>query len=79
VSYPDADTAYAALVDAPSLGVPGLTLVEPCDIDGSYLLNKLRDTQLEVGGLGTQMPPDKALSPAQLDLFDAWVAGGAPP
>ena len=79
VSYPDADTAYASFVDAPSKGVPALILVQPCDVAGSYLLNKLRDTQLEVGGLGTQMPPDKALSPAQLDLFDAWVAGGAPP
>ena len=79
VSYPDAETTFAALVEQPSMGVPELTLVVPYDVEASYLLNKLRDTQLEVGGLGAQMPPKKPLSPDELDLFDLWVVEGAAP
>ncbi len=61
------------------MGVPELTLVVPYDVEESYLLHKLRDTQLEVGGLGAQMPPKEPLSPEQLDLFDLWVLEGAAP
>jgi hypothetical protein len=61
------------------MGVPELTLVVPYDVEASYLLNKLRDTQLEVGGLGAQMPPKQPLSPEELDLFDLWVFEGAAP
>jgi len=79
VSYPDAETTFAGFVDQPSMGVPELTLVVPYDVEGSYLLHKLRDTQLEVGGLGAQMPPKKPLSPEELELFDLWVSEGAAP
>lgn len=79
VSYPDAPTTYAALVYKPSMGVPDLTLVVPFDVDASYLLHKLKNTQGQVGGLGVQMPPSNPLSGAELAIFDTWVDEGAAP
>ncbi len=50
----------------------------PYDVEESYLLHKLRDTQ-HVGGLGAQIPPKEPLSPEELDLRDIWVFEEAAP
>lgn len=55
--------------------------VSPGDTAKSYLIHKLRGTQLEAGGSGNRMPmtdPPRPLEPAQLDLFVRWIETGAP-
>ncbi|MGQ0620776.1 MAG: hypothetical protein ACT4QA_12785 [Panacagrimonas sp.] len=71
--------AYAALMAASTEAA--LPRVTPGDTAKSYLIHKLRGTQLEVGGNGNRMPmndPPRPLEPAQLDLFVRWVESGAP-
>ncbi|MCA9658110.1 MAG: hypothetical protein KC486_07185 [Myxococcales bacterium] len=77
LSFP-MDSAYAALVDAPSIDVPSMDLVEPNDPDNSYLLHKLKGTQGEVGGAGVQMPTGSALESGEIKLIEGWIAAGAP-
>ena len=73
----DAASAYRALVGAMS-GQSSLVYVKPNDVEASYLVHKLRGDQTSVGGSGTIMPPDGALSPADLAAIEAWIANGAP-
>ncbi|MGQ0699615.1 MAG: hypothetical protein ACT4PZ_15405 [Panacagrimonas sp.] len=71
--------AYASLM-APSTEAP-MARVTPGDAAKSYLIHKLKDTQLSVGGSGNRMPmtdPPRPLEPAQLELFVRWVESGAP-
>lgn len=79
------DEAYGAIVNKPSLTYPTLTLVTPGDPDASYLLNKLLDTQSDVGG-GTSpmpMPADPSmfmkLPQADIDKITTWIEQGAMP
>jgi hypothetical protein len=76
LSFPEAD-AYANLVGVASPSVPGLNLIEPNEPENSYLFQKLNNTQGEVGGSGTQMPPG-GLSDAQIQLIEDWILAGAP-
>ena len=72
VSY---DSLMAASTQAP------LARVTPNDAEKSYLIHKLRGTQLTVGGNGNPMPmsdPPRLLEPKQLDLFVRWIQSGAP-
>lgn len=68
--------SYAYLVDVSSDQSPLLRVMagEP---EQSYLLHKLRGTQLEVGGSGAQMPQGGAVSSDFLDLISQWIAEGA--
>jgi hypothetical protein len=71
------EVAYATLTEGMSLvGVP---LVVAMDPDASYFVLKLRGTQGMVGGSGSKMPLGGELDAAQLDVIEAWVAGGAAP
>lgn len=55
-----------------------LRLVTPGDSDGSYLLNKLRGTQWEVGGSGLRMPYGAPpLQQSQINLIQRWIEQGA--
>jgi hypothetical protein len=72
----DAPTAYAALVDMPS-SVMGLDIVEPGSTAKSYLHHKLVDTQVSVGGSGTNMPPGAPLGADDLATISAWIDAGA--
>lgn len=72
----DAPTAYAALVDVPS-SVMGLDMVEPGSTAKSYLYHKLVDTQVSVGGSGTNMPPGAPLGADDLAMIAAWIDAGA--
>jgi OmcA/MtrC family decaheme c-type cytochrome len=73
----EASAAWAALVGAPS-GQSSLRLVEPSAPDKSYLVYKLRGTAGSVGGIGTVMPTDGALSPSDIAAVEAWISNGAP-
>jgi hypothetical protein len=71
--------SYDELVGTPSMAMPGLARIEPSDPDASYLWHKLHDTQLDVGGTGTEMPPGITLPEADVQLIEDWIRGGALP
>lgn len=74
-----ADVSYANLVDKQSPTV-ALMLVAPGDPDGSYLWHKVEGTQADVpNGGGAKMPIGPALTDAELDLIEQWIAAGALP
>lgn len=55
--------------------------VTPGDPARSYLVHKLRDTQLAAGGSGSRMPmndPPKPLDEGQIGLILGWIEAGAP-
>lgn len=71
--------SHAALLDA-STQSP-LKRVEPGAPDKSYLLHKLKGTQVEVGGNGNAMPmydPPRAFDAASFALIERWIREGAP-
>ncbi len=69
--------AYANLVGVASVQVPSLVRVAPGDPDASYLVAKLEDTHVAVGGSGTRMPPYLRLADNELLLFRDWILAGA--
>ncbi|MEX1369036.1 MAG: hypothetical protein AB1Z98_38270 [Nannocystaceae bacterium] len=77
-------TAYGAIVDVAALTVADLDFVEPGDVETSFLWHKINNTQASVGGGGVAMPMPRVgeevtvITPAQYDLIEAWIAGGAP-
>lgn len=67
--------AWAALVDAPSLGAPGEILVVASDPDGSYLIQKMEGA---TGIAGSPMPPPfGGQDPADVQALRDWIAAGA--
>lgn len=72
------DTAYDALVGAPSIDVPTMNLIEPNDPANSYFLHKINGTQADVGGAGGQMPPGGMLDAADVQTIEDWINAGAP-
>ena len=72
----DADSAYAMLVNAPSVEVPSLQRVTPGNPDASYLIQKL-EGHAAVGG---RMPLGQpALDQATIDTIRQWITNGAQP
>jgi len=58
-----------------------LMRVAPGDPEKSYLMHKLRGTQLSVGGSGASMPrvdSSQLMDAAQLKLIEKWILAGAP-
>jgi hypothetical protein len=71
----DAASAYAMLVNAPSVEVPALLRVSPGKPDSSYLIQKL-EGHAAVGG---QMPLGQAPLPqATINVIRLWIQNGAP-
>ena len=69
--------AYESLVGVKSIESPWLR-VDPGAPQKSYLVAKLRGTQLEAGGSGTRMPFDQPpLDDATMRLITDWIAQGA--
>lgn len=71
--------AHAALL-SPSTGAPAMPRVTPGDPSTSYLVHKLKGTQLEAGGSGAQMPmydPPKPFPAEHLELIERWIREGA--
>jgi hypothetical protein len=68
--------SYDSLVNAPSVEV-GLVRVAPGDPANSYILYKLRGAP---GIVGDRMPPppEKMLTPAEIQSIEDWIAMGAP-
>jgi mono/diheme cytochrome c family protein len=61
-----------SVVGAPSAEEPDLLLVNPDDPGASYLLKKVRGDE---GIRGKRMPIGGHLSPEELKVLEAWVAG----
>ena len=71
--------AHAALL-APSTETTAMPRVTPGDPAKSYLVHKLKGTQLEVGGNGAQMPmydPPKPFPAEHLEVIERWIREGA--
>ena len=47
------------------------------DPDNSYLLHKMKGTAGDVGGVESMMPPTGALSDADIQIVEDWIAAGA--
>ena len=72
----DEASAFAMLVNTPSVEVPSLKRVAPGQPDASYLIQKL-EGHAAVGG---QMPLNQAPLPqATIDVIRKWIANGAAP
>lgn len=72
--------AYDNIVSAASTQAPGKSLVEPGSADESYLIHKLRGTQVEAGGLGASMPSGgTSLPDATIVMIEDWINAGAAP
>jgi hypothetical protein len=72
----DAGSAFAMLVNAPSVEVPSLRRVSPGNPDTSYLIQKL-EGHAAVGG---QMPLGQAPLPqATINIIRQWISNGAAP
>ena len=72
------DDFHASTVGVPSEDIPEMSLVEPADLDNSYLWLKLEGTHVEAGGDGSAMPLGPALSDDDLGAIQAWIEDGAP-
>lgn len=69
------DDIAASIIDVQSNQRPSLKRIDPCNSDGSYLLQKVSGT-----GAKAQMPlGGTPLSAAQIQLIVDWVNAGAPP
>lgn len=71
--------AHAALL-APSTQTAVMPRVTPGDPSKSYLVHKLKGTQLEAGGNGAQMPmydPPKPFPAEHLEIIERWIEEGA--
>jgi hypothetical protein len=74
------DYAWKTMVGIPSVEVPLMDRVEPGEPDQSYLVHKIEDTHLDVGGMGFAMPNfSDLLSEEEIDLVRAWIEEGAAP
>ena len=75
----DEATSFDSLVDQESSQVPPTLLVEPNDVEGSYLVNKLTGQGIAPG---TRLMPFGATEPlcdARIDGVRAWIEAGANP
>jgi hypothetical protein len=70
--------AWGNLINVQSVEV-AIFRVAPGHPEQSYLINKLAGNQTQVGGIGVQMPYDRApLSAGQIAMIEQWIAAGAP-
>jgi hypothetical protein len=67
--------AYAAIVNARSVGKPGAIRVVPGDPDASYLVQKIEGAPGIVGVRMPQTPP--YLTPGQIAVIRRWIELGA--
>jgi len=72
-------TGYAQLVGRQSVQVPSMMLVEPGDLENSYLWLKLQHGAPEGKGMPRTPTGVKKLRPAELELYRRWIEDGAKP
>ena len=76
----ESDYAWKTMVVIPSVEVPLMDRVEPGEPDQSYLVHKVEDTHLDVGGMGFAMPNfSDLLSEEEIQLIRDWIEQGAAP
>lgn len=69
--------SLAQTVNVPAQELPTMFRLRSGDPDASYLIHKLRGTQIEVGGSGEQMPlHGLPLSQNLQDAMEDWIRGG---
>jgi hypothetical protein len=79
-SFLDLTDGHAAMVDVASLEAAGVDWVEPGSAADSYVVAKLRGTQMDAGGSGGQMPLNGTpLDEATITMIEEWIDAGAPP
>jgi hypothetical protein len=76
----DLTDGHAAMVGVESSQASGVSWVEPGSAANSYLVAKLRGEQMQLGGVGNQMPAGGAapLDEATISMIEAWIDAGAP-
>lgn len=72
-----AGNAYANIVGVFSRELPTMLRIDPGQPLTSYLVHKIRGTQLQVGGQGVRMPFGGQLTQPEIDVIRAWVQAGA--
>lgn len=77
-----AGNAYDQIVNQPSTQLPPMDLIEPNQLNQSYLWHKVNGTQGGVGGSGDQMPVGGPFltdpgNEADLSTLQEWIQGGA--
>ena len=75
----DPGLGYGRLVGPRSTQVPEMALVEPGDLEASYLWLKLEHRAREGKGMPRTLTGVKKLRPAELELYRRWIEGGALP
>jgi hypothetical protein len=74
------DYAWKTMVGIPSVEVPLMDRVEPGEPDQSYLVHKIEDTHLNVGGMGFAMPNfSDLLAEEEIQNVRDWITQGAVP
>lgn len=74
-----ADSSYILLVDSASMEQPLMKRIRPGKPDSSYLIHKVQNTQMSVGGSGQRMPLGVAALPLPtIQMLRRWVSAGAP-
>ena len=73
-----AGQAFSNVVNVPAIELPTMNRVTPNQPDNSYLVHKVQDTHVDVGGSGGRMPLNRSpLSQSDIDLIRAWIQAGA--
>ena len=72
-------SGYDNLVGRRSVQVATLFLVEPGDVESSYLWHKLQHRAAEGKGMPRTATSVKKLRAAELELYRRWIAEGAQP
>jgi hypothetical protein len=75
----DPGTGYRQLVGRRSVQVPEMALVEPGNLEASYLWLKIQHRAPEGKGMPRTLTGSKKLRPAEIDLYRRWIEGGAQP
>ena len=76
----EAEFAWKTMVGIPSVEIPLMDRVEPGEPDQSYLVHKIEDTHLDVGGMGFAMPSfSDLLAEDDIQLVRDWIEQGAAP
>jgi mono/diheme cytochrome c family protein len=74
--------SFSDVVGTPSPEAMGFSIVEAGSAENSYLIAKLRNTQIEFGGAGSSMPTGAGATPlpeATIAMIEQWIDEGALP
>jgi hypothetical protein len=75
----DPGVGFGRLVGRRSIQDPEMALVEPGNLDASYLWLKLQHRSPEGKGMPRTLTGTKKLRPAELELYRRWIEDGAKP